>query len=54
MTFNINKLTPGSYTLIGEKNGIAIVMEDNGNNGVIFNRYWSETGELLFEQIRLN
>lgn len=54
MTFDINKLKSGSYTLIGEKNGIAIIMEDNGSNGVIFNRYWSETGELFFENTRLN
>ena len=54
MTFDVNKLKPGPYTLICEKNGIATVMEDNGNNGVLLNRYWIETGELLFEQIRLH
>lgn len=54
MTFNLKELTPGSYTLIGVKNGIAIVMEKTDNNSVIFNRYWNETGELLFETLKLN
>ena len=53
MTFIIDHLEPGAYKLVGTTNGITTILFAS-TTGLIFERYWNETGELLFESNRLN